>query len=50
MNMKKILAIAILVLAVFSCLSVASAGMFDFLGGGVGSAGNKTCHPSTIDK
>jgi hypothetical protein len=33
MNIKKILAIAIVVLAVFSCLSVVSAGWFDFLGG-----------------
>ena len=33
MNIKKILAITILVLAVFSCLSVVSAGWFDFLGG-----------------
>lgn len=33
MNIKKILAIAIVVLAVFSCLSVASAGWFDFLTG-----------------
>lgn len=33
MNMKKILAIAIVVLAVFSCMSAVSAGLFDFLGG-----------------
>lgn len=33
MNIKKILAITIVVLAVFSCLSVVSAGWFDFLGG-----------------
>lgn len=33
MNMKKILAIAILVLAVISCMNVASAGFFDFLTG-----------------
>ena len=33
MNTKKILAITIIVLAVFSCLSVVSAGWFDFLGG-----------------
>ena len=33
MNIKKILAITIVVLAVFSCLSVASAGWFDFLTG-----------------
>ena len=34
MDIKKILALTIIVLAVFSCLSVASAGLFDFLGGG----------------
>ena len=33
MDIKRILAIAIIVLAVFSCLSVASAGLFDFLSG-----------------
>ncbi len=33
MNIKRILAIAIIVLAVFSCLSIASAGWFDFLSG-----------------
>lgn len=33
MDMKKILALTIVILAVFSCLSVASAGIFDFLGG-----------------
>ena len=33
MNIKKILAIVIIVLAVFSCLSIASAGFFDFLSG-----------------
>lgn len=33
MNIKKILALTFIVLAVFSCLSVASAGLFDFLGG-----------------
>lgn len=40
MNIKKILALTIIVLAVFSCLSVASAGLFDFLGGD--QAKNKT--------
>lgn len=34
MDYKKILAFAIIVFAVFSCMSVASAGIFDFLGGG----------------
>jgi hypothetical protein len=34
MDMKKILALTIVILAVFSCLNVASAGLFDFLGGG----------------
>ena len=33
MNIKKILILTIIVLAVFSCLSVANAGVFDFLGG-----------------
>lgn len=33
MNIKKILAIAIVVLAVFSCMSAVSAGWFDFLSG-----------------
>ena len=33
MNIKKLIAIAVLILALFSCLSVASAGWFDFLGG-----------------
>ena len=40
MDFKKILALTIIVLAVFSCLSVASAGLFDFLGGD--DAKNKT--------
>ncbi len=40
MDFKKILALTIIVLAVFSCLSVASAGLFDFLGGD--QAKNKT--------
>ena len=35
MDFKKILTISIIVLAVFSCLSVASAGWFDFLSGDV---------------
>ena len=35
MDVKKILVFAIIVLAVFSCLSVASAGLFDFLKGEV---------------
>lgn len=34
MNIKRILAITLLILAVFSCINVASAGLFDFLGGG----------------
>lgn len=34
MNMKKILALTMVILAVFCCLNVASAGIFDFLGGG----------------
>lgn len=42
MNRKKIFAIAILVLAVFCCLSVASAGFLDFLGGGSQTVNNKT--------
>ena len=33
MDIKKILVIAIITLAVFSCLSAVSAGWFDFLGG-----------------
>ena len=33
MNIKKILVVAIIVLAVFCCLSIASAGLFDFLSG-----------------
>lgn len=33
MNIKKILAITIVVLTVFCCLSAVSAGLFDFLGG-----------------
>ena len=38
MDIKKILALAIVVLAVFSCMSVVSAGFFDFLGGGPSNA------------
>lgn len=38
MDIKKILALAIVVLAVFSCMSVVSAGLFDFLGGGTNNA------------
>lgn len=34
MDMKKILSLAVVMLAVFCCLNVASAGLFDFLGGG----------------
>ena len=34
MNMKKILALTILIVAAFCCMNVASAGLFDFLGGG----------------
>ena len=33
MNFKKIVIILVITLAVFSCLNVASAGLFDFLGG-----------------
>lgn len=33
MNIKKILALMIVIVAVFSCINVASAGLFDFLGG-----------------
>ncbi|MBQ2654391.1 MAG: hypothetical protein IJF83_12620 [Methanobrevibacter sp.] len=33
MNIKKILAISLLIIAVFSCMNVASAGIFDFFGG-----------------
>ncbi|WP_405274084.1 hypothetical protein [Methanobrevibacter sp.] len=33
MDIKKIIALAIVILAVFSCLSAVSAGLFDFLGG-----------------
>lgn len=32
MNLKKILAISLLIIAVFSCINVASAGLFDFFG------------------
>lgn len=46
MDRKKIFAIAIVVFAVFCCLSVASAGLFDFLGGGSAPA-DKTV---TFDK
>ena len=35
MDFKKILVVSVIVLAVFSCLSVASAGWFDFLSGDV---------------
>ena len=42
MNKKKIFAVAIVVLAVFCSLSVASAGLFDFLGGGSQTVSNKT--------
>ena len=34
MDIKKILALTIIALALFSCMSVASAGLFDFFGGG----------------
>lgn len=34
MNVKKFLAITVIVFTVFCCLSVSSAGLFDFLGGG----------------
>lgn len=34
MDIKKVLALAIIVLAVFSCMTTVSAGLFDFLGGG----------------
>ena len=33
MNIKKILALTVIVLALFSCMSAASAGLFDFFGG-----------------
>ncbi|WP_407413262.1 hypothetical protein [Methanobrevibacter sp.] len=46
MDRKKLFAIAIVVFAVFCCLSVASAGLFDFLGGPAAPA-NKTV---TFDK
>ena len=42
MNKKKIFAIAIVALVVFCCLNVASAGWFDFLGGGSQTVNNKT--------
>ena len=43
MNIKKMVTILVIVLAVVSCLNVASAGLFDFLGGGNNSATvNKT--------
>lgn len=42
MNIKKILAFTIVVLAIFSCLNVASAGIFDFLGGGEAEVTNET--------
>lgn len=34
MDTKKVLALAIIVLAVFSCMTAVSAGLFDFIGGG----------------
>lgn len=34
MNIKKVLALLIIVLALFSCIGAASAGLFDFFGGG----------------
>ena len=34
MDIKKILALTIIALALFSCMSAASAGLFDFFGGG----------------
>lgn len=42
MNMKKILAFALVILAVFCCLNVASAGLFDFIGGESETATNET--------
>ena len=42
MNKKRIFAIAIVALVVFCCLNVASAGWFDFLGGGSQTVNNKT--------
>lgn len=42
MNIKKILAITIVVLAIFSCMNVASAGLFDFLGGEAEEVANAT--------
>ena len=42
MNMKKILAFALVILAVFCTLNVASAGLFDFLGTGSQPATNET--------
>ena len=46
MNKKKIFAIAIVVLAIFCCLNVASAGFFDFLTGG--SQENATVNNKTV--
>ncbi|MBQ6512953.1 hypothetical protein [Methanobrevibacter sp.] len=49
MNMKKILALTILVIAVFSCMNVASAGLFDFLGGGGVANATYTFDGFTLD-
>ena len=42
MNYKKILALTLLILAIFSCINVASAGLFDFLDGGTEEVANET--------
>ena len=42
MNIKKIAIILLIILAVLSCLNVASAGIFDFLNAGTNSTANKT--------
>lgn len=42
MNIKKILVLFIVSIAIVSCLNVASAGMFDFLGGQPAEATNQT--------
>lgn len=49
MNVKKFLAITIIVFAAFSCLSVSSAGLFDFLGGGEVKNATYTFDGFTLD-
>lgn len=49
MNIKKILAISLLLLAVFSCMSAVSAGLFDFFGGGEPTNQTYTFDGFTLD-